>query len=314
MHYTTNANAWFSAILDDQHPCIRVGGTDDPAISYFEYGVLGEDSYCLVVYDTNYSITDYYNGGKRVQVKEPIKAQNSAMLYLDSGRLPQSGFSIITPLWVAYCSANFFNKTGSHKLQIPPLFSISDQFGRHRGLCLTSCNFSPAEPFLPDTIVQVVKGADFRPPFNGSGTNAIFCNLTWTNSQNHKITQHFRAVEYFPHAKGKESASWERIYDGVATSIAVYTNAPRTLVIPKVTRIVERRRAYTDSDLGHAYTTTDGSLLSKSNLSLRPSTRILKTAMAPELRAPPFGRFVIYVTLVLLVVPFAYYIKRGAKH
>jgi hypothetical protein len=266
----TTLNDWFIATVSENTNRIRTGAMGNSEMTYLESGTLVDGSYVLIMFDTNRTVTEYNqveNGHvTTIKLKTPIKPINDAMLTLNKDSIPNKGPGILTAVWLAYASGSQFKAQGiGLSSQSPPLFPLAADYAKLGGLARTEYSVNPTPPHLLESLVQwldpkTYEHINLSPLFQGIFTNTTHEVLTWTNVEALLVPQRFKTINY--------TANGDRIvFEGIATNIIANVEPLSGMVVPKTTRVVERR--FGDGALfpsEFAYTTTNGNLWTKEKL------------------------------------------------
>jgi hypothetical protein len=267
------------------------------------------------MYKTNITVAEYQQmeNGKvtTIKLKTPMKPANDAMLFLKSGSVPKHSGSVITPVWLAYCSSLTFNARNVEGLRLDPMFPPpSGPLATAMVEVEYRVNSSP--PFLVERLIERVQSsayprliASLTP--RSKATNVVYTVLSWTNVSDLMLPQHFQLIHYCAPDTKNGGAFVE--YDGVATAVSTNVAQPSDLTIPTVTRVIEERVGYGVSSIDDAYTTTNGTIWSREKLLARDKAAGAR-AQVRQAEAGKRRAFIYVVFALVLISPLLIFIRR----
>jgi hypothetical protein len=207
------------------------------------------------------------------ELSKAVKPLNQASLTINSGVVPEYGFGLITPVWIATASSCFFQNSKSR--QIEPIVSMGRGFREYSLKVLADWKLSSANPKLPEWMFDFADGKQYREeksqlisenlaePFDHPHTNLIYSVLSWTNLGDLHVPLEWKVVQYQPNfATGVVEP---KIIDAGHTASLRKGTARSSFQIaaPEYTRVVDRTlRAQGVPVREYAYITTNGDLLS----------------------------------------------------
>lgn len=267
---------WFIVELSGNKTWIKAGPMGDPIIRDFEYGLLDKYSYVLINYNTNkyateaYQVTDGH--ATKIKLEVPQKGVNTAMMFVNSGRVPEYGFGLLNPVWLAYCSHLDLADSISNSTGYTPIFSMGSVFRENGGLANIQYILNSNAPHFLQNLVESgdfkrFDALDLPAPSTGFFTNAFYAVANWTNIANLTVPQKFYATNLYVMGGFGVVKSARIIYEGTTLNIKLNGAIPSPM-IPSVTRIVERRSAFVKPLLEFSYTTTNGILMNREKLIL----------------------------------------------
>jgi len=268
------ASNWFKATLDEHSCNLKIGPTGaNGETKYHEYGMLGDDSYVLCEFDTNHLITEYiemHDGvAKHLKLDQPFPPANEAMLFITPEKVPGFNVTFLAPVWLAYG----FRSVGGHhsgKMSSRPIFPVISDFVEQGGRADTEYTMNPASPCLllrwrelvhPRELMRL--NLHFQSPTGF--TNCAYETTAWTNVSGWTIPARFQTIRYLIDRKFGVFSQETMVFEGTALSIRICDGVP-ALLVPKVTRVVERRPQYVKPYSEYSYTTTDGTLWDRERL------------------------------------------------
>lgn len=302
---------WFIATIGEHEIRIRTDGLGNSNITYYEYGAIGQDSYLLLMHDTNRTMTSAVQVrdgiAKTIEFKTPVKPANAAEIFLNNGAVPQTGNDPLTSAWLAYGFGTCFKEKGGKPLRLSPIYALGEDFFEHGGLSDIYYKLNGSPPFPLEALSECVDAEAFRrlqltSHFTAIFTNATYKVLNWTNIGTLAIAQHFEAVRYFPDPSQADPNSQRVVLDGVADRFETNAPAPPAFEIPKSTRVVERRAERVSSHAGVAYLTKDGSIWSKDKLLANGQNHPPRTGSGNPTTSVRTQRSIVYFLFAVLLV------------
>ncbi len=311
------ASNWFVVTIDDKNTRIKAGPMGDPAIIDFEYGLLDADSYLLINYATNLLVTEInqvVDGvAKKVKLATPKKAENTAMIFVNNGRIPEYALGMLSPVWLAYCFNLDLPDSETNHFQASPIFPMGKAYREQGGLADMTYALNSQPPFFLQTLTESGDSKHFETlkmlsPSRGVFTNGVYNVERWTNVASLTAPQKFYATNYFVMGPSGLADVEKIVFEGTATDFVANAPSPTPFNIPLVTRVVERRSTLVAPMSDFSYTTTNGILMSREKLVQHEdfiaelSEKHGSMPSGPNLKS----RLIVRVTFgALVVLPFA---------
>lgn len=276
----SNSN-WFEVSVSGCRSAIRTGGMGDKAIDYFEYVSDGTNSELLIKYKP-----------RKEFLWNPKAPINQANVTINSGVIPEYGFGMITPVWVACASSCFFQKAGG---PIEPIFFWDPGLREYHLKVKANWSLSAQNPQLPERVCDFTDGKDYNwehgilkteplpKPFDKPATNCIFSVLSWTRLGDLHLPSKWQAVYYQPDLTNQTLEV--RMIDTAYTT-AVRSGTSRTsfeIQAPEYARITDCTLEAQGVPVRHyTYISTNGNILSLSEIrKQRDFAPILQKGLSP---------------------------------
>lgn len=250
---------------------------------------------------------------KKVKLPTPQKAQNTGMIFLNNGRVPEYALGTISPIWMAYCFNLDLPDSETNHIRASPIFSMGKTYRQHGGLAEITYTLNSRSPFFLQSLIETGDSKQFETlkmpsPSRGVFTNATYNVSKWTNVASYTVPQQFYVTNYFVMGAIGLADVEKIVFEGTATDFTVNVPSAPTFKIPLVTRAVERRSVLVAPLSEFGYTTTNGILMSREKLVqhedfiVELSERHGSTPSWSNLKSPLIIRVVL---VVLVVLPFA---------
>lgn len=278
---------WFIATVSNSCSAIRSGGMTDNAVDYFEYVCDGQDSSMLTKYVPRDATSVLIRRGGEFR-KTPLKGKqatrNKATLMLNSGPVPEYGFGLISFVWIAYASAEFYS--GQRTNYIDPVLDMGTGFRENELRVRAEWTLSPHAPALPEWMCDYGDGNQyseehgelirkpFPKPFNSPMTNCVYEVLSWTNIGEVTLPSAWRLTEFRVNLEAKKYEI-KAITTGITASADVQIPSGEFVIRGLAdTRVLDRRLPAQGIPIRVVdYFSTNGSLLTLDQLRARPEFR-----------------------------------------
>jgi hypothetical protein len=275
---------WFIVIIDGDNTRIKAGPMGDPRISYFEYGLLGPDSYTLIHYTENSLVsTNSKNHPETQTIKidgvtvkaESVKSTNNlieAGIYVNNGRIPEYGLGLLNQVWLAYCFHLDLNQVETNHILLTPILSVGDDFRDYGGMADVKYTLNSSPPHFLQNLVEFVAKDKFNnynltPPAEYIFTNALFSVISWTNVENLAVPKFFSITNNYI-----DGSAWT-VYEGLTENVSFNLSSLDSFKIPLITRVFERRKSVVSPLNKFSYTTTNGILMSRAKVEVNQHFR-----------------------------------------
>jgi hypothetical protein len=320
---TTN---WFWAVVSNCNCIIRTGGMADNAVEYFEYWSDGVSSTLLTKYapSTNVFVAarPFKNGVSLKTNSVPYKVLNDATLIINHGVIPEYGFGLITPVWLALASSCFYQSAVSNKSD--PVIFIGAGFRESNLKVASRWHLADTPPRLLEWMCTISDGYRYHEehdtlikerlpsPFNKSFTNAWYSVLNWTNVNGLVIPRDWTLIQLRP-STGEDVLETNMITSG-RTQKVFLSRAEQDLglPIPPNTRVLDRTLPSQGIPIREcAYFTTNGQLLGIGELKKQLNFPLMLADARQSAYASTRRRAVLAVSLVLLCFPVAMVLWRS---
>ncbi len=175
---------------------------------------------------------------------------NEANLFLNPSVVPDYGFGLITPVWLAYASSWFYQRAGQHRTE--PVFFMGSGFRASHLTVESKWELARQPPRMLVWMCDFTDGNQYREehgtlikerlpaPFDKPTTNAFYEALSWTNLGPLRFPLEWRVVQYKPNftrlSLEPTITTWGHTLDiSNGTSLADFHPE-----IPLKTRVVDR--------------------------------------------------------------------------
>lgn len=282
---------WFEVSVSGCRSAIRTGSMGDPAVEYFEYVCDGTKSALLIKY---YPPEVRGLTGRR----RPI---NQANLIINPGSVPEYGFGLITPVWLACASSCFFQKNGS---QIEPIFYMGPGFREHHLKVEANWSLAGTNPKLPEWMCDFTDGKAYKDengvfqtepvptPFDKPTTNAVFSVLSWTKLGDLHLPSKWQVIQYKPNFTS-QTLEVQKIDTAYMTAVRDGTSRDSFAIqAPEYTRVTDRTLEARGVPVAEfSYISTNGKILSLSEMSQQRNFMPIlkegvKRVLVPKKRSP----------------------------
>ena len=320
---TTN---WFWAAVSNCNCIIRTGGMADNAVEYFEYWSDGVSSTLLTKYAplTNLLVATrpLKNGVSLKTNSVPYKVLNDATLIINHGVIPEYGFGLITPVWLALASSCFYQCAVSNKSD--PVIFIGPGFRESNLKVASGWRLADTPPRLLEWMCTICDGYKYheehdtlikerlQSPFNKAFTNAWYSVLNWTNVNGLLIPREWTLIQLRPSA-GRDFLETNMITSGRTEKVVLSeVEQDLGLPIPPNTRVLDRSLPSQGIPIReYAYFTTNGQLLSIPELKRQLNFPLMLADARQSAYSSTRRRTVLAVSLVLLCFPVAMVLWRS---
>lgn len=314
--YLTN---WFRLMVDGPKCKIRSGNLGDDAVRFFEHFCDGTNSYMLIQYDeSKTNIAHYISKGQnlvRTNSSGSRSNVNNATLIINVGLVPEYAYGLISPVWLAYGSGEFYLNNTSNRCE--PVVSMGRGF-RERGLTVDSqWKLSDRAPHILSSMCDFYDGKTYREeggrfiedslpePLDKPTTNVIYQVTSWTNFNTLSFPLSWEVVRYRPNVSRRKMELASKV-KGVSQIIrSGLTTSQLELLLPNRTRITDKRLSQLGFSIGqYTYSVVDGQVKDPNELSeLKDFKRSIAAAKAGAPRKPQrFGLMAIMVLLMAFPV------------
>lgn len=254
---------WFQVAVSGARSTIRTGGMTDKAVDYFEYVNDGTNSEMLIK----------YNPPDPLSARKPI---NQASVIINSGAVPEYGFGLITPVWLACASSHFFHSAGK---QIEPIFYMGLGVRKHHLKVNAKWSLVAERPRLPEWMCDFSDGNTYNEenralivkklpaPFDKPTTNSVYSVLSWTKVDDLHLPLEWRVIQYRPNLESQTLES-KIISTGHTTVVRSGTSRDSFEIhAPEYSRVTDRTlEAQGVAVPEYTYLTTNGDLLPLSEI------------------------------------------------
>lgn len=293
---------WFRVAVSDRQAVIRTGGMTDPAVEFFEYSCDGSESALLIKY-----FEDYRPPGS----DKHFQLLCYANLFVNSGVVPEYGFGLITPVWLAYASSGFYQRSDPHHTE--PVFSMGSGFRANHLTVESRWQFAPEAPRMLAWMVDFSDGNQYHedegkllkerlpPPFDKPATNAFVSVLSWTNFGKLHLPLEWRVVQY---KVNLNELSLEPRITTHGYTLTVSNGTSRVDFRPEfplITRVIDRTfQAHGLPLREYGYITTNGRILTIPELSAQVGFQA-NLAAAGGVVGSPSKPPVVFVAIIILI-------------
>lgn len=309
---------WFHVSVSGCRSAIRTGSMGDKVINYFEYVSDGTNSELVIRYNpfealTAVAVPNDKGGLEAHKLAIPEKPINQANVTINSSTVPEYGFGLITPVWIAYASSCFFQQSKTD--QIEPIFFMGAGFREHHLKVKANWSLAAKSPELPEWMHDFTDGKLYKEehetlittespePFDKPTTNSIYSVSSWTNAYDLHLPLRWQLIQYRPNDRTRVLEP-KIIATGYTTAVRKGTSRTSFEIwAPEFARVTDRTlEAQGVPVRQYTYLTTNGNLLALSGMEKQPGFAAILAAGQRGVHAP--GRRVFLFGLIFVILCF----------